>query len=252
MARLVALGQYDDGFIDTPNIDGSIDSQDYGARLGLRSQPADRLTVDLSGSFDRSEYRAFSNATLDSIEGDGDLKLLINTDGDNRLDRSIIDFRGAYDSDVGTLISNTAYVRVKSNSDGDGDFTEIDGLFRTAEFKEGFVSQEFRFDSERFSAPFLGETGFLSGVNTTLRTCGLGCAPSALTSRPSSKTYSMRRTRPAQPRDPALYPFSVCPSRSRWVRPAASAFVAVPGGVWSGASSPVRSPLPISALNAAS
>ena len=35
-------------------------------------------------------------------------------------------------------------------------------------------------------------------------------------------------------------------------RTAASAFVAVPGGVWSGASSPVRSPLPISALNAAS
>ncbi|MEM9681977.1 MAG: TonB-dependent receptor [Pseudomonadota bacterium] len=167
MARLVAFGQYDDGFIDTPNIGGSIDSQDYGARLSLRSQPTDRLTLDLGGSFDRTKYRAPNYATLDSVQGDGDLELLINTDGDSRVDRGLVNFRGTYDFDAGTMISNTAYVRTKYVSDGDGDYTEIDGLFQNSDFKTESISQELRFDSETFVVPLLRETGVLAGVNAS-------------------------------------------------------------------------------------
>lgn len=167
MARLVAFGQYDDGFIDTPNIGGSTDSQDYGGRLSLRSQPTDRLTLDLSGSFDRTKYRANNYATLDSIEGDGGLEFLINRDGDNRVDRSLVNFRGTYDFDSGTLTSNTSYLDVRGRTEQDFDFTQIDVFFGETSNEQQSIAQEFRFESESAMVPLLGETGFLVGVNGT-------------------------------------------------------------------------------------
>ena len=167
MARLVAFGQYDDGFIDTPLTGGSIDSHDYGARLGLRSQPTDRLTLDLTGSFDRTDYNESNLATVDSLEGNGGFELLINDDGENRIDRGLVTLRGAYDFDVGSLISNTSYLNVESTSELDTDASEIDFLFASIDRTDESIAQELRFESDVFPAPLLGETNFLLGVGTT-------------------------------------------------------------------------------------
>ena len=167
MARLVAFGNYDDGFIETPNIGGSNDSQDYGGRLSLRSQPTDRLTLDLAGSFDRTDYRTPNIATRDSIDGDGDLEFLINTNSDNRIDRGLVTFSSSYDFDFGTLKSNTSYLDVVAKQDGDGDDTELDVLVFDFEREQTSFAQEVRFEAETFPVPLLGETGFLLGVNGT-------------------------------------------------------------------------------------
>ena len=167
MARLVAFGRYDDGFIDTPNVGGSIDSQDYGTRLSLRSQPNERITLDLAGSFDRTDYSENNLATVDSLQSNGDLELLINTAGDNRLDRGLVTFRGAYDFDAGTLISNTSYRDVDSSAELDTDASEVDFLFATFDRTDRSIAQELRFESDAFPIPLLGETGFLLGVGST-------------------------------------------------------------------------------------
>ena len=166
MARLVAFGRYDDGFIDTPNIGGSNDEQDYGARLSLRSQPTDRLTLDLSGSFDRTEYAAPNYATLDSIDGDGGLEFLINRGGENSVDRGLVTLRGTYDFDAGTLISNTSYLDLRNRADQDSDWTQVDIFFAETETDETSVAQELRFEAEPFAVPLLGDTSFLLGANT--------------------------------------------------------------------------------------
>ena len=165
MARLVAFGRYDDGFIDTPNIGGSSDEQDYGGRLSLRSQPMDRLTLDLSGSFDRTVYRVPNLATRDSIEGDGNLEFLVTRDGEHRIDRALVTFRGAYDFDAGTLISNTSYLDTDVKADSDADLTEFDSGFSERPSTESAIGQEIRFESEAFSVPLLGQTSFLLGAN---------------------------------------------------------------------------------------
>ncbi len=168
MARLVAFGRYDDGFIETPNLSGdSVDNQDYGARLSLRSQPTDRLTLDLAGSFDRTDFSGPNYATVDSVDGNGDFEFLINSDSDNRVDRGLVSFRGTYDFDVGSLISNTSYLDVRADLDQDFDFTELDLLFGTLKNEEQSISQEFRFEAEPFPLPLLGESSFLLGVNGT-------------------------------------------------------------------------------------
>ena len=166
MARLVAFGRYDDGFIETPNIGGSVDSQDYGGRLSLRSQPNDRLTLDLAGSFDRTVYRAPNYATLESVEGDGDLEFLINRDGENSVDRGLVTFRGTYDFDFGTLISNTSYLDLRNRLDQDSDWTQVDIFVGDSETNQTSVAQELRFEGEPFAVPVLGETSFLLGANT--------------------------------------------------------------------------------------
>ena len=167
MGRLVAFGRYDDGFIEMPNIGGSNDAQDYGARLSLRSEPTDRLTLDFSGSFDRTDFRANNLATIDSIQGDGDLEFLIDRDTDNRIDRRLFTFRGSYDFDFGTLISNTSYLDVTTENSGDGDDTELDFFINEA-FNRDQTSfaQEVRFEAEPFAIPRLGETSFLVGLNS--------------------------------------------------------------------------------------
>ena len=167
MARLVAFGRYSDGFIESRNIGGSNDEQDYGARLSLRSQPNDRLTLDLSGSFDRTDYRNPSIATIDSIEGDGDLKYLVDQDGDNRIDRSLVTFRGTYDFDSGTLISNTSFLAVETEAEIDLDNIQVDLLRGTSESEQTSIGQELRFEAEPFPIPLLGETALLLGTNAT-------------------------------------------------------------------------------------
>lgn len=167
MGRLVAFGRYDDGFIDMPIIGGSNDEQDYGGRLSLRSQPTDRFTLDLAGSFDRSENSGPSWATVDSLEGDDDLELRANEEYDQRIDRRLVTFRGAYDFDSGTLIANTSYLDVETSNRADLDASEIDFGFFTIDTSDDSIGQEVRFESAPFPVPLLGDTSFLLGANGT-------------------------------------------------------------------------------------
>ena len=154
-ARLVAFGGISDGYIDFENEGDpdSIGSDDVGARLSLRSQPTDRLTLDASVFFDRSEFDARNSVALDVLNGN----LATGADfvEENSLDRLLASFQWTYDFDVGSLRSTTAVFRTELDAADDFDFTDLD--FFTEERRESeerSVSQEFRFESERFTLPW--------------------------------------------------------------------------------------------------
>ena len=152
--RLVAFGGISDGYIDFENEGDpdSIGSDDVGARLSLRSQPIDRLTLDASVSFDRSEFDARNIVALDVLNGN----LATGADfvEENSLDRLLASLQWTYDFDVGSLRSTTAFFRTDLDRADDADFTDLDFLEDRAESEERSVSQEFRFESERFTLPW--------------------------------------------------------------------------------------------------
>ena len=153
-ARLVAFGGISDGYIDFENEGDpdSIGSDDVGARLSLRSQPTDRLTLDGSVSFDRSEFDARNIVALDVLNGN----LATGADfvEENSLDRLLASLQWTYDFDVGSLRSTTAFFRTDLDRADDADFTDLDFLEDRIESEERSVSQEFRFESERFTLPW--------------------------------------------------------------------------------------------------
>ena len=153
-ARLVAFGGISDGYIDFENESDpdSIGRDDVGARLSLRSQPIDRLTLDASVSFDRSEFDARNVVALDVLNGN----LATGADfvEENSLDRLLASLQWTYDFDVGSLRSTTAFFRTDLDRADDADFTDLDFLEDRAESEERSVSQEFRFESERFTLPW--------------------------------------------------------------------------------------------------
>ncbi len=153
-ARLVAFGGISDGYIDFENEGDpdSIGSDDVGARLSLRSQPIDRLTFDASVSFDRSEFDARNVVALDVLNGN----LANGADfiEENSLDRLLASLQWTYDFDAGSLRSTTAVFRTESDTADDVDSTESDFLEEYRTLEERSVSQEFRFESERFTLPW--------------------------------------------------------------------------------------------------
>ena len=153
-ARLVAFGGISDGYIDFENEGDpdSIGSDDVGARLSLRSQPIDRLTLDASVSFDRSEFDARNVVALDVLNGN----LATGADfvEENSLDRLLASLQWTYDFDVGSLRSTTAFFRTDLDLAEDADYRELDFTEESQESEEQSVSQEFRFESERFTLPW--------------------------------------------------------------------------------------------------
>ncbi|MEM7507782.1 MAG: TonB-dependent receptor [Pseudomonadota bacterium] len=166
MARLTAFGEISDGYIDLVNLDNFNGENSFGARLALRSEPTDRLTLDLSGSFDRTNFNQANVATVESIEsGSGPLENFTTVEPDSEVSRALITFRGAYDFDFGTLISNTSYLRVTSDIFSDGEFLEADALTLATNSTETSIAQEFRLESADFKLPLAGTTSFVGGVN---------------------------------------------------------------------------------------
>ncbi|MEM6677503.1 MAG: TonB-dependent receptor [Pseudomonadota bacterium] len=165
-ARLSFFGQAADGYFDTPNLDEEqgLDSSDYGVRLALRSQPTSRLTLDLTGSYERNNYTDTIQATLDSIE-DEDLVYLPNEKGDLSADRFLTSFRAEYDTGFGTATSLTSFFMVEDGGVSDGDISALDALTFDAEAKTRSIAQEFRFNSATFDVPVLGQTSFILGTN---------------------------------------------------------------------------------------
>ncbi|MEM9783639.1 MAG: TonB-dependent receptor, partial [Pseudomonadota bacterium] len=151
-ARIVAFGRYSDGFLDLTTIGDDSASQDYGGRISLRSQPTDRLTFDISASFDRSEFDAPS-ASLVSDAEDGDPQSPINFVEQDRLDRLLITGDIAYEFDFGTLTSKSSFLNTDFDSLADSDFTELDIITTDLDAEDRSVSQEFRFESAEFDLP---------------------------------------------------------------------------------------------------
>ncbi|MEM6277581.1 MAG: TonB-dependent receptor [Pseudomonadota bacterium] len=167
-ARLSFFGQAADGFIDTPNLseDQALDTNDFGARLALRSQPTDRVTLDWSAAFERNNFLQGAVATEDSIAAGDDLEFLINEeDADSEVTRFLTSFRTEFDTGFGSAISNTSFFIVKDYTVIDGDFSAADVFLGGGESENRSIAQEFRFDSDRFDLPYAGETSFIFGAN---------------------------------------------------------------------------------------
>ncbi|MGF1462181.1 MAG: TonB-dependent receptor [Maricaulaceae bacterium] len=165
-ARLVAFGAISDGFVEfaAPEL-GSVGSESYGARLSLRSQATEKLVLDLSGSFDRTNFDGTNTASVDSILGGEQLLSLADFQGPNQADRSLITARGTYDTGFGDFIATTSYFLASNDVASDSDFTPLDFFVTTGETVEDSVAQEFRFQSIDFDAPILGRTSFVVGAN---------------------------------------------------------------------------------------
>ncbi|MEO1316131.1 MAG: TonB-dependent receptor [Pseudomonadota bacterium] len=156
-ARLVAFGDITDGFVEFPLGDGpdSVGRNDVGARLSLRSRPTDRLTLDASVSFDRSEFDASNSATLISVEDDNPVSGGSFVD-QNSVDRFLASLQGNYDFDIGSLKSTTSFFRTDVDTLDDTDFTSLDFTVGSGSLDEQAIAQEFRFESDEFDAPLVG------------------------------------------------------------------------------------------------
>ncbi|MEM8793570.1 MAG: TonB-dependent receptor [Pseudomonadota bacterium] len=165
-ARLVAFGALNDGFVEAPGLGDDIGRTESGARLSLLSEPTERLTLELTGSFDRTSFDGQNTATIPSIDAGNPVS---DNDffGDNALNRFFISAKGTYDFDVGTLKSTTSYLLADVEEGAlDVDFSSLDFTFNDFDSEDTALSQEFRFEGEEFTLPEgLGTVSFNGGVN---------------------------------------------------------------------------------------
>ncbi|MEM8794488.1 MAG: TonB-dependent receptor [Pseudomonadota bacterium] len=162
-ARLTAFGEVDRGFIELPLQDDFNGENNFGARLALRSKPTDRLTLDLSGSFDRTVFD--QNSTVDpSTFFDDQPQSFETTDGQQTLNRSLVIFDGAYDFDIGKLSSKTSLSR-SSADQLSGILAVPTEVISSILTDTQSIAQEFKFDADGIQVPLLGEVGFVAGVN---------------------------------------------------------------------------------------
>ncbi|MEM9011158.1 MAG: TonB-dependent receptor [Pseudomonadota bacterium] len=166
-ARLVAFGGANDGFIEFPpgNEPDTVGRDNVGVRLSLRSRPTERLTLDGSISFDRTEFDGSNSATITSVEAGNPI-----SGGDfveeNSLERILIAVDGTYDFDIGTLRSKTSFYQTDVFTFDDTDFTGADFAIGTGILAEQAIAQEVRFESRAFDLPATaGEFAFNVGTS---------------------------------------------------------------------------------------
>lgn len=162
-ARFTAFGDVSRGFIELPNQDDFNGENNFGARLALRSQPTDRLTLDLSGSFDRTVFDQTNAIAAETIDADPPQNFE-TIDSGSSVNRSLFVFDGNYDFDVGSLSSKTSLSRLSAEQ-LNGDDLELDLVTSSFTTSERSVAQEFKFEADGLQVPILGEVGFVAGVN---------------------------------------------------------------------------------------
>lgn len=152
-ARLAFSGGASDGFIEIAG-DGpdEISREDYNLRFSLRYRPTDRLTLDASFSFDRSEFDGVGTATFPSIEA-GDPVFPGSSPGEQTSDRILIKGDAAYDLDAGTVILRGSYLDTNLEGPTDDDTTPIDFLTTDGFSGSEAISAELRFEGSEFSLP---------------------------------------------------------------------------------------------------
>lgn len=162
-ARLTAFGDVSRGFVELPNQDDFNGENNFGARLALRSQPTDRLTLDLSGSFDRTVFDQTNAIAAETIDDDPPQNFEALDTGSS-INRSLFIFDGAYDFDFGTVSSKTSFSRLSTEQLA-GDDLELDLVSSSFTTSERSIAQEFKVEAEGLQVPILGEVGFVAGVN---------------------------------------------------------------------------------------
>ncbi|MEM8790950.1 MAG: TonB-dependent receptor [Pseudomonadota bacterium] len=152
-ARLAFSGSASDGFVrvagEGPD---ELGSEDYNLRFSLRSRPMDRLTLDGSFSFDRSEFDEFGAATFASITAE-DPVFPGGSIGEQSSERFLIKGDAAYDFDVGTVILRGSYLKNDVEGPSDADFTPLDALTTITDTETDAISGEIRFQGEEFTLP---------------------------------------------------------------------------------------------------
>ncbi|MEM7060821.1 MAG: TonB-dependent receptor [Pseudomonadota bacterium] len=164
-ARIVAFGEISDGFLDLSSIGEDNQLAEYGARISLRSEPTDNLTLDFSASFDRSVYDAANSSLLTSAE-DGDPSSPIDFIEEDVLERILFTASGAYEVEFGTFSSRTSYLDISLDGIDDSDATALDIITTAIDSEDRSIAQEFRFESKEFALPSdLGTISFNPGVS---------------------------------------------------------------------------------------
>ena len=166
-ARLVAFGGISNGFVDFAESSDpdSVGRDDVGARLSLRSRPTNRLTLDASLSFDRTEFDAANAVAFSSVQ-DGNLVTGADFLEENSLNRVLASFQGTYDFDIGSLKSTSSLFLTDLDRFDDTDFSALDLTVGTTSLNERAIAQEFRFESESFDLPAqTGEAAFNLGTS---------------------------------------------------------------------------------------
>lgn len=165
--RAVGYGSIEDGFVETPFIDGldTLGSGNRGARVTLRFQPDDRLTVDTSLQYDLSTFDAPVFAFEDTVS-DGDPISAIGFFEETEIERINGTIDATYEVDAGRFRFTTGYLDSSLIGSEDFDFSPDDNAtLRRDDFEESF-SQEIRFESRSFElGQGLGSASFNIGVN---------------------------------------------------------------------------------------
>lgn len=158
-----------DGFIETPNLseDQGLDTQDFGARIALRSQATDALTLDLSASYELNRYVDSNLIIADNFETDGPLIYPNNFGGSFEVSKFLTTLRADYDVGIGSIISTTSFSASKSEGVGDGDVSQRDALVSFASQETSSIGQEIRFVSDDLDTGFLGSFRVIAGGNVS-------------------------------------------------------------------------------------
>ncbi|MEM9011157.1 MAG: TonB-dependent receptor [Pseudomonadota bacterium] len=153
-ARLVAFGGATDGFVEfAPGSEvDTVGGENVGVRFSLRSRPTERLTLDGSVSFDRTEFDGPNSATITSVAAGNPISGA-SFEGENALERSLITGEITYDFDIGTLISRSSFFQTDVETLDDSDFTALDFTVGTGLLDEQAISQELRFQSRDIDLP---------------------------------------------------------------------------------------------------
>ncbi|MEM6942709.1 MAG: TonB-dependent receptor, partial [Pseudomonadota bacterium] len=166
--RLVGFVNASGGFIEVFGADPAerIESEGFGTRLSLRSQPSENLTLDLQVDYSRVEFDAISQVSLELLE-EGEFVTFTDSLGEDRNDSVLVRFASLYDTDFGTFSSNSAFRFSETFSSFD-----VDGLLAfdlsvgTVTTATTSFSQDFRFDGLPMELAALpGEFVFDAGVS---------------------------------------------------------------------------------------
>lgn len=162
--RTVMYGDLEEGFVSAPFAPTSnLGTDNLGARISLRYQPNDRLTIDASLQYDTSSYDAPLYASLPNIAA-GNYVSTVNRVPGNHIERLNLFFELGYEFDAGLLTSTTGYLDSTLTGIEDFDFSAVNGSLLGRDNVVRSFSQELRFESRDFDVN-LGTLSFNLGAN---------------------------------------------------------------------------------------
>ena len=160
MARAAVIYNDTAGFVEnsTEGV-GSIDEEEYGVRVALRSLAMEGVVYDLTVSHSVTKDGGFNGIALDDfnaarISGD-DYRTGDNFQADNSTGHTNVVQAVEVDLDFARLTSNTGYVFTRDREIGDRDYNASDSLERTQARDLFGYSQEFRLEADRQEWNFL-------------------------------------------------------------------------------------------------